>query len=124
LSFVLRHQPGSIGLALDPHSRANIEELIRKGNAAGTQFNREDLLQHSIHSAPRCLPMSATSVLMTSPLEIAHAHAGAATEADLELLYRTTLSFSRTSPTSDLLNSICEWTSLIKLIPICRAATP
>ena len=44
LSFVLRHQPDSIGLALDANGWANIDELIAKGNAAGTQFNREDLL--------------------------------------------------------------------------------
>ena len=44
LSFVLRHQPDSIGLALDANGWANIDELIAKGNAAGTQFSREDLL--------------------------------------------------------------------------------
>jgi putative RNA 2'-phosphotransferase len=44
LSLVLRHQPGAIGLALDANGWAGIDELIEKGNAAGTRFSREDLL--------------------------------------------------------------------------------
>lgn len=43
LSFVLRHKPDAIGLALDPQGWASIDELIEKGNAAGTQFSRQDL---------------------------------------------------------------------------------
>lgn len=45
LSFVLRHKPDAIGLALDSQGWASIEELIRKATAAGTKFNREDLLR-------------------------------------------------------------------------------
>ena len=44
LSFVLRHKPDAIGLALDPQGWASIDELVDKGNEAGTQFGREDLL--------------------------------------------------------------------------------
>jgi putative RNA 2'-phosphotransferase len=44
LSFVLRHKPDAIGLALDPQGWASIDELIARGNAAGTQFSRQDLL--------------------------------------------------------------------------------
>ena len=44
LSFVLRHKPDAIGLALDSQGWVGIDELIKKGNAAGTQFTREDLL--------------------------------------------------------------------------------
>jgi putative RNA 2'-phosphotransferase len=44
LSFILRHKPDAIGLALDPQGWASIDELVQKGNAAGTQFGREDLL--------------------------------------------------------------------------------
>jgi putative RNA 2'-phosphotransferase len=44
LSFVLRHKPDAIGLVLDPQGWASINELVEKGNAAGTQFSREDLL--------------------------------------------------------------------------------
>ena len=44
LSFVLRHKPDAIGLALDPQGWASIDELVDKGNAAGTLFGREDLL--------------------------------------------------------------------------------
>jgi putative RNA 2'-phosphotransferase len=44
ISFVLRHKPESIGLTLDLEGWAAIEELITKSNAAGTRFQREDLL--------------------------------------------------------------------------------
>lgn len=45
LSFVLRHKPDSIGLLLDHQGWASVEDLIAKGNAAGTRFRRADLLQ-------------------------------------------------------------------------------
>jgi putative RNA 2'-phosphotransferase len=45
LSFVLRHQPDTIGLSLDQQGWASVEDLIAKGNTAGTQFSREDLLR-------------------------------------------------------------------------------
>lgn len=44
LSFVLRHKPDAIGLTLDPQGWVSIDELVEKGNAAGTQFSREALL--------------------------------------------------------------------------------
>jgi putative RNA 2'-phosphotransferase len=45
LSFVLRHKPDAIGLALDPQGWAKIDELIGKANASGTSFSRDDLLR-------------------------------------------------------------------------------
>jgi putative RNA 2'-phosphotransferase len=45
LSFVLRHKPDAIGLALDPQGWASIDELIESSNAAGTQFDHDDLQQ-------------------------------------------------------------------------------
>lgn len=45
LSFVLRHQPDSIGLVLDQHGWARIDELINRANAAATRFTRGDLLR-------------------------------------------------------------------------------
>lgn len=45
LSFVLRHKPEAIGLTLDLQGWANIDELIERGNAAGTQFDHDDLRQ-------------------------------------------------------------------------------
>jgi putative RNA 2'-phosphotransferase len=45
LSFVLRHKPDAIGLELDPQGWVSIDELVTKGNAAGTRFNRDELLQ-------------------------------------------------------------------------------
>ena len=44
VSLVLRHKPDAIGLALDPQGWASIDELVEKGNAAGTKFGRDDLL--------------------------------------------------------------------------------
>lgn len=44
LSYALRHRPDAIGLVLDPQGWADIDELISRGNAAGTLFNLEDLL--------------------------------------------------------------------------------
>lgn len=44
LSFVLRHKPDAIDLALNPQGWASIDDLIKKSNAAGTRFGREDLL--------------------------------------------------------------------------------
>ncbi|KRP92715.1 MULTISPECIES: RNA 2'-phosphotransferase [Bradyrhizobium] len=45
LSLVLRHQPETIGLVLDSHGWASIDDLIAKANAAGTKFGRDDLLR-------------------------------------------------------------------------------
>jgi RNA:NAD 2'-phosphotransferase (TPT1/KptA family) len=45
LSFVLRHQPDTIGLALDVQGWAVIDELIAKSDAAGTRLTRDELLQ-------------------------------------------------------------------------------
>jgi putative RNA 2'-phosphotransferase len=45
LSFILRHQPDAIGLALDPQGWVSIDELVEKGNASGTRFSRDNLLQ-------------------------------------------------------------------------------
>src|SRR5262249_14630576 len=44
LSFVLRHKPEAIGLALDRQGWASIDELIERANAAGTRLSRADLL--------------------------------------------------------------------------------
>ncbi|TGN90148.1 RNA 2'-phosphotransferase [Bradyrhizobium yuanmingense] len=45
LSLILRHQPETIGLVLDSHGWAGIDDLIAKANAAGTKFGRDDLLR-------------------------------------------------------------------------------
>jgi putative RNA 2'-phosphotransferase len=44
LSFVLRHKPDAISLTLGPEGWVNIDELIGKADAAGTRFDRNDLL--------------------------------------------------------------------------------
>ncbi len=38
LSFVLRHEPDEIGLALNAEGWANIDQLIERANAAGTEL--------------------------------------------------------------------------------------
>ncbi len=35
LSFILRHEPESIGLKLDPERWANVDELVEKANSNG-----------------------------------------------------------------------------------------
>jgi putative RNA 2'-phosphotransferase len=45
VSYILRHKPESIGLALDSQGWALIDELVDKGNANGTTFSRVDLLK-------------------------------------------------------------------------------
>ncbi|MBR0715986.1 RNA 2'-phosphotransferase [Bradyrhizobium liaoningense] len=45
LSFVLRHKPDEIGLTLSADGWANVDELVEKANAAGTAFDRDDLLR-------------------------------------------------------------------------------
>jgi len=44
LSLILRHKPDAIGLELDSQGWANIEQLIDKAHAAGTTFDRTELL--------------------------------------------------------------------------------
>ncbi len=44
LSFVLRHKPEAIGLALDAQGWGSIEELVLKSNAAGMRLARNDVL--------------------------------------------------------------------------------
>ncbi|XUM24798.1 RNA 2'-phosphotransferase [Bradyrhizobium oligotrophicum S58] len=43
LSLVLRHQPETIGLALDAQGWVAIDDLIARAAAAGTAFSRADL---------------------------------------------------------------------------------
>ena len=45
LSYVLRHAPEAIGLALDEQGWASIEQLITCANASGRQLSRELLLE-------------------------------------------------------------------------------
>jgi putative RNA 2'-phosphotransferase len=47
LSFVLRHEPQSIGLVLDEAGWAKVDELLAKANARGKRLDRA-LLQHVI----------------------------------------------------------------------------
>ena len=41
MSLVLRHQPGSIGLALDEQGWADVDDLIARARAAGVELSRE-----------------------------------------------------------------------------------
>ncbi|MCA1472346.1 RNA 2'-phosphotransferase [Bradyrhizobium sp. IC3195] len=58
LSLVLRHQPETIGLVLDSHGWASIDDLIAKANAAGTKFGRDDLLRVGAESDKKRFSLS------------------------------------------------------------------
>ena len=45
MSYVLRHQPDAIGLSVDEHGWASIDELIQLANAKGKKFTREILYE-------------------------------------------------------------------------------
>jgi putative RNA 2'-phosphotransferase len=45
LSLVLRHKPQAIGLSLDPHGWARVDELLAKANAHGAALTRDVLLR-------------------------------------------------------------------------------
>ena len=52
LSYILRHEPQSIGLQLDAEGWASIEELISLATKAGKQFDRE-LLQQVVDTSDK-----------------------------------------------------------------------
>ena len=43
LSYVLRHQPEAIGLVLDAHGWADVDELIARAAASGTALDRDGI---------------------------------------------------------------------------------
>lgn len=45
LSLLLRHAPETIGLALDAQGWANLSELVRLANAAGTEIDLDDIYE-------------------------------------------------------------------------------
>lgn len=59
MSFVLRHRPDAIGLALDQQGWASIDELVLKSKAAGHSFSRDDLIQAVNTSEKRRFTLSA-----------------------------------------------------------------
>ncbi|UWU72976.1 RNA 2'-phosphotransferase [Bradyrhizobium huanghuaihaiense] len=59
LSFVLRHKPDAIGLVLDSQGWASIDDLIAKADAAGTTFDRDDLLRVVAESDKKRFSLSA-----------------------------------------------------------------
>lgn len=58
MSFVLRHRPDVIGLALDQQGWASIDDLVLKSSAAGHSFSREDLMHVVNASAKRRFTLS------------------------------------------------------------------
>ncbi len=52
LSLVLRHQPETINIQLDPNGWTDIDELIEKSNNHGIKFDRE-LLNHIVETNPK-----------------------------------------------------------------------
>lgn len=45
LAFILRHEPGSIGLKPDPYGFLNVEELVKAANASGKSITVEQVHQ-------------------------------------------------------------------------------
>lgn len=45
LSYLLRHQPGAIGLSLDREGWADLDTLVRLARAAGQAIDREQVLE-------------------------------------------------------------------------------
>lgn len=45
LTFILRHEPGSIGVALAPDGSVSVDELVKKANAAGKSVTAEQVHQ-------------------------------------------------------------------------------
>jgi len=45
LSFVLRHHPEAIGLALDPHGWASVDELLARAGEHGRPLSRAELVE-------------------------------------------------------------------------------
>ena len=43
LSLILRHSPGTIGLQLDDHGWADVQQLLSKSAGNGRRFSREEL---------------------------------------------------------------------------------
>lgn len=52
LSLVLRHQPETIGIQLDPNGWVKVDELIRKSNTYGIKFDRE-ILNYIVETNPK-----------------------------------------------------------------------
>ncbi|WP_063683362.1 RNA 2'-phosphotransferase [Bradyrhizobium stylosanthis] len=64
LSFVLRHKPDEIGLTLGAEGWVNIDELVEKANAAGTTFDRADLLGVVASSDKKRFSLSADGLMI------------------------------------------------------------
>ena len=45
LTFILRHQPHSIGMKLDDEGYLNVEELVKNANASGKSITTEQVRQ-------------------------------------------------------------------------------
>lgn len=52
LSLILRHQPELIGLELDAAGWTDVEDLLRRINASGKSFTREQL-EHVVQTSPK-----------------------------------------------------------------------
>lgn len=50
ISYLLRHQPEAIGLAMDPHGWVSVAELIEKINAAGRYHITESILDEVVRT--------------------------------------------------------------------------
>lgn len=77
LSFVLRHDPGAIGIQLDRRGWVNIEDLLRQCQAHGHEISRPVLEEVVATSPKRRFAISADGVQI-------RANQGHSTEVDLD----------------------------------------
>lgn len=50
ISLILRHKPEVIGISLDEHGWADVQEMIRGINAAGNHYLDEELLEEIVRT--------------------------------------------------------------------------
>ena len=50
ISLILRHNPGAIGIVIDEHGWADVQELIRGINCAGGHFLDQELLEEIVRT--------------------------------------------------------------------------
>lgn len=81
MSLVLRHEPGAIGLSLDPHGWASIDDLVRCSSGSRTPLSRDLILEIAATSDKQRFRIS------DDGLRIRASH-GHSIDVDLELVAR------------------------------------
>lgn len=103
LSFVLRHKPEAIGLTLDDHGWANIDELINKGNKSGEAPNlSKKLIQEVVDTSDK------KRFIIFEDGQLIRANQGHSVDIDLQLKPTAPPEFLYHGTASRFLDSILE----------------